>query len=350
MKEVILLLYLKDEKYGKRLLRYLSGKKNPLLHPELVTLKERIDMRTASESEELAVLTDYAGVQENNGRKVIYLSAEADKSQKKILKYQKAAGIYKAVLELLELNPVPEVRAVKEPEGRSGGIFCLLDPEGTGAAALAVLLSQYLGKQGKCLYLNLTGFPLYYGEKLQEKPDFSAKGLGELLFCMDREELAERMERLVKPFGSAQMLAPFPHFKDLLDCGAGEWRGLLQRLQAECGYDSIVMEAGQLFEYTLDLMEQSDYAYLLESSGICGRIRTEVFWQYCRLEQKEGLIAACHVARPPLSREEGMEILCRLSPEEMGEDAALMQRIQDWLEGECMRKEEEDDCIIESDG
>ena len=37
MRDVILLLYLHDEKYGKRLLRYLAGKKNPVLYPELVT-------------------------------------------------------------------------------------------------------------------------------------------------------------------------------------------------------------------------------------------------------------------------------------------------------------------------
>ena len=79
MRDVILLLYLHDEKYGKRLLRYLAGKKNPVLYPELVTVRERIEKRTASEAEELVVLTDDAGIREDSKRKVIYLSREMGK-------------------------------------------------------------------------------------------------------------------------------------------------------------------------------------------------------------------------------------------------------------------------------
>jgi hypothetical protein len=221
---------------------------------------------------------------------------------------------------------------------------------GGGGTALAVLLSQYLGKFGTCLYLNLTGFPLYYGERLQEPPDFGEQGLGELLFCMEGEELSLRMEKLAKPFGSANMIAPFPHFKDLLDCGAGEWRGLLQRLRTECGYDSIVMEAGQLFEYTLELLEESEYACILESAGRCGRIRTEVFRRYCRLEQKEELLKTCYVTRLPFPQEEGNDILTRFSPAEMGTEEMLMQRIEKWLRDLCAGKGEEDGCIIENDG
>jgi hypothetical protein len=96
-------------------------------------------------------------------------------------------------------------------------------------------------------------------------------------------------------------------------------------------------------------MEESEYACILESAGICGRIRTEVFRQYCRLEQKEKLLRTCHVVRFPFAEEED-DILARFSPEEMGADAPLMKRISEWLADVCAGKEEENDCIIETDG
>ncbi len=348
MKEVILLLYFRDEKYGKRLLRFLAGKKNPFLHPELVTAKERIDRRIASEEERLVVLTDYAGMEENSRRKVIYLSGEGGRSENKIFRYQKASGIYRDMMEILELRG-PE----KEPEKRKAekkterGMFCLLDPEGA-ATPLAVLLSQYLGKRGKCLYLNLTGFPLYYGDRLQEEPDFHTKGLAEIFFHMDGERFADQIGELAVPFGCAYMLPPFPHFKDLLDCRAQEWTALLKRLRTEAGYDSIVIEAGQLFEYILEVMEQSEYPCLMERPGSCGRIRSAVFRQYCRLEQKEVLLRTCRITNAPFSKEEGFELLSRYGPQELAEEKTWMDKIGNWLM--TLEKEVESDCIFEEDG
>lgn len=345
MRDVILLLYLHDEKYGKRLLRYLAGKKNPLLYPELVTMRERIGIRTAAETENLVVLTDDAGIMEDSRRKVIYLSREREGSRGTIYRYQKASGIYHDLMELLEMKPT---EGAQETDKIREGIFFLLDSEGGGAAPLAVLLSQYLGQLGKCLYLSLTGFPLYYDSVLQEKPDFHTKGLTELLFCVGREELAGQIKGFIKPFGRAEMAAPFVHFKDLLDCSAKEWTGLMQKLRSECGYDSIVIEAGQFFEDMLDIMQASDYPCLVQEPGLCGRIRTAVFMQYCRIEKKDELIRKCRKILPPFERKEGTEILNRMDAEQMAEDEALMNRIGKWLEE--MERGEEDDCIIEYDG
>lgn len=325
MKKITLLLFTRDEAYGKRLLRFLAGKKHPSIYPELITEKEQLVSKNELEDKELVVLTDYAGIKDNDRRKVIYLSGENDRTKNRVFMYQKADSLYRELLDILRLRQNTGGVPVKK------GLFCLLDPGG-GSSALAVLLSQYLGKQGKCLYLNLTGFPLYYGSELREQPEFSERGLGELFFCMDEEHLAEHAEALARPFGYARMMAPFPHFKDLLDCGIREWDSLLLRLRTECGYDSIVIELGQLFEYTLGLMAQSEFPCLIESPDLCGRIRTAVFRQYCRLEQKESLIKSCHFVQNPISREQELSLLTNMTLEEIGTDAALMAQAEKWLE------------------
>ena len=331
MTGIILLLYLSDETYGKRLLRYLTGKRNPLLCPELVTEESAVNQRDAGNKGEIVVLTDYAGIREHEGRRVIFLSGDARQTENSIFMYQKAEKIYTELLVILKLDKKAGASSEHRPaKEKKTGVFCILDPEGKTGSVLAVLLSQYLGRQGKCLYLNLSGFPLYYGGELQEQPDFTEKGLGELLFCM--EEPAGRVDGLARPFGYAKLIVPFPHYKDLLDCGGQEWDKLLKRLCRECGFESIVIELGQLFEHTLELMAQSEYPCLIESPDVCGRVRTSVFRHYCRLEHKEALISSCFIV-PAINDSAGRTLLAERTPQELGSDTFLMEQIGGFLSG-----------------
>ena len=56
--EVILLLYVREEDYGRRLLRFLLGKKNSFLHPELVTDERMLWNRAGTQTQRIVVLTD----------------------------------------------------------------------------------------------------------------------------------------------------------------------------------------------------------------------------------------------------------------------------------------------------
>ena len=63
MEDVVLFLYLREEEYGRRLLRFFLNKKNPWLHPELITEKQHLVRRVSLREERLAVLTDDRTVQ-----------------------------------------------------------------------------------------------------------------------------------------------------------------------------------------------------------------------------------------------------------------------------------------------
>ena len=67
MEDVVLLLYMKDEDYGRRLLRFLLRQKNPRLHPELVTSEHLVQDRVGTPAQKLWVLTDRDGVAEDGG-------------------------------------------------------------------------------------------------------------------------------------------------------------------------------------------------------------------------------------------------------------------------------------------
>lgn len=94
MEDVTLLLYLKDVEYGKRLLRFLVQKKNPGLHPELVTSGNGMEFRIGMGTGGLVILTDDPTVHGDEKRKVINLSNVQDRTKGKIFQFQKAEKIY----------------------------------------------------------------------------------------------------------------------------------------------------------------------------------------------------------------------------------------------------------------
>lgn len=61
MKETIILLYFLQADYGRRLLRFLTRKKNKQIRLELMTERERVMWRTETENQRIVVLTDDEG-------------------------------------------------------------------------------------------------------------------------------------------------------------------------------------------------------------------------------------------------------------------------------------------------
>lgn len=304
-------------------------------------------MRVGTQAEKIVVVTDYEDVKEDGKRQVIYLSNEKDAKKKKIFQYQKAEGIYRELLALLRLKEnTGEQEGKSEADAR--GMYCVFSTNGTEGTALSVMLAQYLGNHGKCLYLSLAGFPVFYSQEISPEPELPKKGLGELLFLLNQEMFEEKQEELKMSFGSAYMLAPMAHYKDLLDCSLQEWKTFFGRIFSECGYDSVVVEMGQLFEYTLDLLEMGDRIFVIREKGICGRVKSAVFRRYCRMEGKEMLEQRAQFIELPFDEKEWEQELSGQTLSQMAEDRQMMAYIGGLAEGD--RGGEDDVCIIEDDG
>ena len=340
MGEIILLLYFGDEDYGKRLLRFLVGKKNPRLRPELVTARSHVEYREGKEQEELVVLTDCAEVRETEKRKVLYLAGRQKRERKQIFQYQKAENIYQEILWQLNLQQSEEAVLTSAPEG---GVYSVLAPGGGGATVFSVMLAQYLGDRGACLYLGMGGFPVYYGDAPEKEPDFESRGMSELLFSLEQKDFRERERELRKAFGKAWMLPPLSHYKDLLDCGPKEWKSFLNRLMEEGGYDSVVVEMGQLHEFTLEFFDLSDRAFLLVDENLFGSVRSAVFRHYCALEGKQELGEKTEIIRLSWDMAGWERELAASGLEELAEDSQKMAYIRRIVEG----GEKEDVCLWE---
>lgn len=347
MTEFVLLIYVQEELYGKRMLRYLLGRRNPHLHPELVTSREMITHRTGSETQRLVILTDQKEIKEDGKRIVIQLAETQNRGMRTIFQYQRAESIYEELLALLGMKE--EIHSGNNATilQKRRGILFFLSPDAVGVTAIATLASQYLGQHGSCLYLNLTGFPVWFGETLCEEPDFQSPGVDELLFMSGREDFAKREREIRKPMGQAFLLPPFCHYKDLLDSTKEDWQVLLERLQMDCGYDSIVVELGPLMEHTTDLLTLGDDIVFLTQPGLLGRIRLKVWKQYCQMEKRKELLQKTKWITLPEEWQEWEEMIMEQPLRELAENNQIMARIKELLGQEG---EEDDVCLWEDFG
>lgn len=114
MKETIILLYFLQTDYGRRLLRFLTRKKNKQIRLELMTERERVMWRTETENQRIVVLTDDEGLYAEAKKEVVLLGKADDRQQKKILQYQRADGIYEDLLKILGYKPLEEQKKIQK--------------------------------------------------------------------------------------------------------------------------------------------------------------------------------------------------------------------------------------------
>lgn len=341
--EITLLIYVEEE-YGKRLLRFLLGKRHPKLHPELITRYEMIKKRLEKEEEGLIVLTDDRNVYEEDVGKVILLGERQSKKERKIFQYQEAEKIYDELLGQIELEDMTgwEEMMVQEEEK---GCYCLCSANRQKNMVMAGILSQYLAGKGKTLYLSLGEFPYYYDEMIQGKADFSRKGMGELIFLTDREKFKEREDRCRGKFGRANLLAPIPYYRDLLDCTAKDWQEIFRRLQEECDYDYLVVQMDELMECSMDVMAGCERVWFLYDDNALGERERDVFSHYCQMEKRENLLEKICWVEMPVAIHEWKERLERGELAEIADDEPLMSYMKQFLRGV-----REDACFVEDIG
>lgn len=346
MKTVLLLLYFREEDYGRRLLYFLTGKKHPFFHSELVTGREEIQKRIAEKKEEIVILTDDHKVYEDETVQVVLLAEEQSRAEHKIFQYQSAEVIYEELLAQMGIQASAQVITEKVKE--FSGVILLFSLDGCGVTATSVLLSQYLGKRGKCLYFSLSGFPVYYGSEFTKKPDFQRQGLGELLFWSGQECTQMQLQAVVQGFGSADLISPATHFKDILDCSQKDWRKLFHQLEKQGGYDTIVVEIGQPFESVFDLLELGNHILIFAKENAFGEVRKEAFRHCCQLENRKQLLARVTYHAPPEDSEKWEYELAQQSLEEWGGNSPVMKQMEGLLEDQ--KKGGDDVCIWEDFG
>lgn len=354
MQDLLLYIYVRDEDYGRRLHRLINSRRLTGVKVELVTKPEKIH-KSVSKSTRVTVLTDIKDYQQSEGVECIFLSDVDDGSG--IFQYQKGENLYRDLLVKLGVDRTNEVRT-DDSMGEIAGVYAVFSPNPSDATMAASVLSQLLGSYGKCIYLCMSGFWCFCGDAANdEKSIFSTvkseyrmsekEGLSYAMFSLERNNFKELINKLKVPLGNSDMLYPVNHFTDLLDCKARDWQTLFERLRKECGYECIVVDMGQLFEFSFEVLAGVDYPIYIKEKGFCGDLYEKIFRYYMELEDGKEAIQRCIFTYLPLEKEEWLNNLKHISISEFFEQPFVKNALVEWYKH--LEKEEDDVCCYEEE-
>lgn len=298
-----LYLYLRDEEYGKRLVRYISGRRHPGLRAMRMTDREAFwESRGHSESKnEVWVTDDETGQAADplGGKELILLGTRNDPERGFVSVCQEARAIDQEITRFIgldvkteeEVKPLAGVYAVYAPEGLPGVVAC---------EVLAEEFSQY----GSCLYVPLREFPVEtsYSEEgssvyMEEGDTGTGFHLGDVLFRIEeKSSFLSAVEKSGIHKGTYWELPGISHFRDLWDMSEQELHLFTERL-GESGYDYVVIGMDALRE-VFAVAEASMYFYMV-STEEGGQSVSQRWESYTSVEGKnELLMKTCFVTIP----------------------------------------------------
>ena len=289
-------IYLRDREYAIRFLTYFRQKLPKYMEIKMISEKgEAMEIAEGS-----IVISDNKRFLEEIGKSGIFLSeSPVTDSENEIFKYQKRTAIWKSFCKIVGQTGDEEQKTV-----RKKGICCVFSPEGgEEKTRLALQEAMESAQQAKVLYISMCGVPVFFPEELTETPSLSHRGLAEWILAVQNEKNNEALEKLVYLHGKISILAPVAHYKDLLDFTKEEIENMMEGLQKQTLFDRVILEVGQFFEYTFDLLDYADEIIMPLEDGFLAAIRRHVLREYCFAEKRESIwdrITFCEVTCPKI--------------------------------------------------
>lgn len=279
MKIVKIVLYTQNKAYGRRLFHYFEGKKNRHFKFFLATGQEGL-MKILEEKVDGVLIDEDLQSEFTLLPNPVWLTNEEKEGDNKIYMYQSAGKIYTRIQEIF----------LKETVCDKQSMTCVFSPEGSkDKTEFALSICRERLERGPVIYLSLSGFPVLFGETLVERPELSELGMSHFIFTMSEKDFKNQLAQCSFIYEGIQVIAPFWHYKDLLDIDFSDLQHFFELLAKARPEASLVVEMGQIFEYTLEVLELADEILIPMSDGIFDQIRLNVLRGYCRLEGKENL-------------------------------------------------------------
>ncbi len=275
-----------DLDYGNRLARYLISQYNSGIEVELLTgWGDKADVR-----EEDIVLSDDPKKLENlKCQTILFVKTPEEKGENKIFMFRSREEIYR---DLLELTGTKEGYKRNCPPKESGILVVFAPEGGDEKTLLALKRAGELSRNNRVLYISLCGFPISFDPSWIEESGGDINtllGISELMLRAEGEDFGQELENMVFPLGKIWTITPVSHYKDLLDFSLEDICKFMRGLKAQSMFEAVVLELGQIFEYTLDLMTYADQILIPKGTGILAAVRRNVLQRYCGMEGKPEL-------------------------------------------------------------
>lgn len=282
MERTKLYIYSGNTRYGEKLSRFISGRHNPDFDVELLTeLKDKIEL----EQDACVVTDDEDACKQVQCRVIRLVKVPEAAGEHDIFMYQGGDQIYRQILRITGQSVSESQDGLSLPK-----VVCIFSPgESDEKTVFALRAALDRVERGTALYMSFCGFPVFFGEEMDDEPRIRREGISELMLCGDPEIFQEKLSELVFPLGRLMALAPAGHFRDLLDFTAEEVRKFMMHLRQQTLFDAVVIETGQLTEAIFSLLSEADAVFVPEEPGAFGEIRRQVLRDYCAREGQEEL-------------------------------------------------------------
>ncbi len=277
---------LTDLDYGSRLARYINSQCTCSMEAEILT--EWSD-KTDVGNEDIVLSDDPEILKDLQCQAALLVQTPEEQGKNKIFMFRSREEIYN---DLLDLTGTKKGQAGIPPNERR--IIAVFSPEGgDGKTLLALTRAGELSCKKKVLYISLCGFPVFFDPSWTEENggrDVSfSPGIAELMLRAEDESFGQELENMAFPLGKIWSVRPVSHYKDLLDFSPEDISKFMKGLKRQSVFETVVLELGQIFEYTLDLITYADQILIPKETGILAAIRRNVLQRYCEMEGKAEL-------------------------------------------------------------
>lgn len=291
MNRVKLFIYTRNKEYGERLLRFISAQRNPDLDAELLTgmpdgFLSMVRDKTGTGQDTYVVSDDADVLDRLKCRSVRLVTVPETDGKNEIFMYQRGRDIYG---QLLRLTGVQERSAGTGRELSVPKVSCVFSPGECGETTVfALRMAAERAERGRVLYVSLCGFPVVFPGCTDGQVQTGA-GVPDLMLCNGQDVFGEKLKELAGGMGNISLVAPAGHFRDLFDFTGEEAAQFMRHLKQQKLYDFVVVETGQLFEFTFSLLSAADAVFVPEEAGIFAEARRRLLREYCAGEGEEEL-------------------------------------------------------------
>ncbi len=200
-----------------------------------------------------------------------------------VYKYQSTDSVIREVMAYYCEKPQPMLVAV----GQRAKVIGIYSPVSRCLkTSLALTMGQQLARDGKVLYVGLEVFS-GFDSLLQGE----GKGdLSDVLYFFRQDSFSVmRLKSIVYNWKGMDYIPPVKYPEDLEQLTGEEAKRLVERLGADCGYEYVILDLGQVICNVIPMLEQCDVIYMPVKEDGVSSAKIEAFEAYLNVSHQEAL-------------------------------------------------------------
>ena len=200
-----------------------------------------------------------------------------------VYKYQSADTLVREVMSYYCEKPQSQFVAI----GRRAKVLGIYSPINRCLkTSLALTMGQQLAREHKVIYMSFETFSGF--RKLIS--DECRGDLSDVLYFFRQDDFGVmRLKSMVYSWKDMEYIPPVKYPQDLEQLTGEEAALLVEHMACQCGYDSVIVDVGQVLCNVIPILENCDMVYMPVKEDCVSSAKVEEFEEYLQLSGQETL-------------------------------------------------------------